>query len=160
MRITIAVVGRLKAGPERDLFLRYKERFVALARNLQIDDLQVLEFAESPNRRTEDRMEDEARALMKEIPEGAFIVLLDEHGKSINSSDFAAILAEQRNIPRSHLVFIIGGPDGLSQKLREKSARLISFGAMTMPHQIVRGLLMEQLYRAATILSGHPYHRV
>lgn len=93
------------------------------------------------------------------LPDKATIIALDERGKNLDSRAFAGQLGRWRDDAVSAAVFLIGGPDGLSPDLRRKAALTIAFGAATWPHQMVRVMLLEQLYRAATILSGHPYHR-
>lgn len=155
----LIAVGRLKSGPERALCDRYAERFQTLAKTIGITGFQTVELAESNSRRTEDRMQDEAERIVAAIPAGAALMLFDERGQSPTSDAFAVMLRKQREIGVSALVLVIGGPDGLHPSLRERAAMILSFGQMTMPHQIVRALAFEQLYRAATILTGHPYHR-
>ena len=159
VRLTILAIGRLKAGPERLLAERYAARFAALARGLGLDGPHSAECAESPSRRPEDRMADEAKAILAALPPAAYALALDERGKSISSPDFADLLARQRESGRTHMYFLIGGADGLAETVRGRADLLLSFGAMTLPHQLIRVLLLEQLYRAATILQGHPYHR-
>ncbi len=160
MKLLIAAIGRLKAGPERELVERYQTRFGGLSRSLHFEKPQILEFAESSQRRAEDRIVDEAKQLIAALPAGAFVIALDERASHLSSPDFARILARERDSGRAQLVFVIGGPDGISADLRARADLLLGFGAMTIPHQLVRALLLEQLYRAATLLSGHPYHRV
>ena len=99
-------------------------------------------------------------ALANIIPERAVAVLLDERGDNPGSAKFAEQLAKWRAAGVPALVFIIGGADGLAASLRDKAKMKLAFGAATWPHQLVRAMLLEQLYRAATILTGHPYHRV
>jgi 23S rRNA (pseudouridine1915-N3)-methyltransferase len=160
VRLTILAVGRLKAGPERTLSDRYAARFAALARSLGFDGPHGAECAESQSRRPEDRMSDEAKALLSALPPDAYTVALDERGKSMTSPEFAELLKKQRESGKAQMIFLIGGADGLSETVRRRADLLLSFGAMTLPHQMIRVLLLEQLYRAATILQGHPYHRV
>jgi 23S rRNA (pseudouridine1915-N3)-methyltransferase len=160
MKITILAVGRLKAGPERELVQRYVERFEALARGLGFSGPHVIEFPESPARSSAERKTQESNVLLANIPEDAVVIRLDERGTTQGSDVFAQSLAQMRDGGRKSLVFVIGGADGLGEALASRAPKCLSFGAMTMPHQIVRILLLEQLYRAATIISGHPYHRV
>jgi 23S rRNA (pseudouridine1915-N3)-methyltransferase len=105
-------------------------------------------------------MIEESIALANIIPEKAAIVLLDERGKNLDSATLAAQLSTWRSNDRPAIVFVIGGADGLAASLRDKAELRLSFGAATWPHQLVRVMLLEQLYRATTILTGHPYHRV
>ena len=159
MRMTLAAVGRLKAGPERELVARYVERIAATARGVGLSELVLRDCDESRARRPEDRKIDEARALRAQIPAGARIVILDERGKSMGSDAFAYQIGAWRDAGLRDLCFVIGGADGLDADLRSEAALTLSFGALTLPHQIVRALVAEQVYRAISILSGHPYHR-
>ncbi|MFO1118107.1 MAG: 23S rRNA (pseudouridine(1915)-N(3))-methyltransferase RlmH [Beijerinckiaceae bacterium] len=159
MRLTLAAVGRLKAGPERELVERYAERIAGAGKGVSLSDLAVRETEESKARRPEDRKAEEARALRALIPDGARTVTLDERGKSISSEAFAAQIGAWRDGGLRNLCFVIGGADGLDPSLRAEASLVLSFGALTLPHQIVRALVVEQLYRAVSILAGHPYHR-
>jgi 23S rRNA (pseudouridine1915-N3)-methyltransferase len=159
MRIIIAAVGRLKRGPETELAERYRKRAEQTGRNLGWRGVEIIEIRDSRAEDAGKRMIEESIALANIIPDGAVSVLLDERGDNLGSAGFAAKLAEWRGADRPALVFIIGGADGLAPSLRDKSKLTLSFGAATWPHQVVRVLLLEQLYRAATILTGHPYHR-
>ena len=118
------------------------------------------EIDESRARRPEDRKLEEAQALRALVPPGAKLVALDERGKSLTSPAFAADLAKARDAASSAYVLVIGGPDGLDESLRQAAAVTLNFGSLTWPHQLVRVLAAEQLYRATTILAGHPYHRI
>ena len=102
----------------------------------------------------------EAVLLSRQISDGAAVIALDERGRPLTSPDFAAALARFRDDGRPEAVFLIGGADGLDPALRDRADLVISFGAMVWPHMLVRVMLAEQLYRAATILAGGPYHRV
>ncbi len=159
MRLLIAAVGRLKAGPERELLDRYVDRANAAGRAVSLGPLEIAEIVECQDRRPQDRMADEARRLEVAVPKGAKRVLLDSGGKPISSEDFAARLAGLRDQGTSGAVFMIGGADGLDPALKARADLTVSYGAATFPHQVVRILLAEQIYRAITILSGHPYHR-
>jgi 23S rRNA (pseudouridine1915-N3)-methyltransferase len=159
MRLVVIAVGRLKAGPERELVERYRERFSDLSRKLGFRGLDVHEIAESRARDAPARMTEEAAAIAALIPADAMTVALDERGKAVDSVTFARQLGRWRDESTANVVFVIGGADGLSPELRRKVKVAFAFGSATWPHQLVRILLMEQLYRAATILAGHPYHR-
>lgn len=159
MRLTLAAVGRLKAGPERDLVARYAERIAATGKGVGLSDLALRETDESRARRPEDRKVEEARALHGLVPEGAKIIALDERGKSMGSEAFATQVGAWRDAGVRDLCLVIGGADGLDPALRAEAALTLSFGALTLPHQIVRALVAEQIYRAISILAGHPYHR-
>ena len=158
MRLMICAVGRLKAGPERDLVARYAERLNAAGRSLALGPLDIVEIDESRARRPEDRKAEEAGKLLAATG-SAQIVLLDENGPSLSSEMFAERITFWRDGGVPVLAFLIGGADGHGEAAKSKAALTLSFGKMTWPHQIVRILLAEQLYRAATIIAGHPYHR-
>jgi 23S rRNA (pseudouridine1915-N3)-methyltransferase len=159
MRILIAAVGRLKQGPERDLAERYRKRAADAGRSLGLTGFDIVEIRESRADNTERRMTEESIAIANIISERAVSVILDERGESLSSPAFAGRLQGWRTENRPEVAFIIGAADGLAPSLRAKAALAISFGAATWPHQFVRIMLLEQLYRATTILSGHPYHR-
>lgn len=158
MLITIAAVGKLKSGPERDLMDRYLDRAGAAGKPLAFT-FAVRELAESRADTAATRRRQEAAALLQTVPAGAVLVSLDETGKALPSETFARRLAAWRDDGAPAVVLAIGGPDGHGPELIEKASLRLAFGAMTWPHQLVRIMLAEQLYRAMTILSGHPYHR-
>lgn len=159
MRLLVIAVGRLKQGPERDLCDRYRERFEDASRRLGFRELAIVELAESRARDASARMTEEAAMISAAIPERSEIVALDERGQSLGSAGFAQTLARWRDAGTANTTFIIGGADGLSPELRARAKLAIGFGSATWPHQMVRIMLLEQLYRATTILAGHPYHR-
>jgi 23S rRNA (pseudouridine1915-N3)-methyltransferase len=155
MRVHLCAVGRLRAGPERALVDDYKTRFDRTGRPLGLGP--VLEHE------VEDKkgggMEAEADLLSRALPAGAVLVVMDERGRVLSSPDFADHLAKWRDGGRQDVAFVIGGADGIAPGLRARADLAISFGAMVWPHMLVRVMLAEQLYRAATILGGGPYHR-
>jgi 23S rRNA (pseudouridine1915-N3)-methyltransferase len=155
VRLHIAAVGRLRGGPERSLVDDYLARLDKLGRGLGLTLGGVVEV--------EDRRgggpEAEARLLRNAVPDGAALWVLDERGRPLGSPDFAEAIARERDGGRRDLVILIGGADGLDPGLRDGADAAISFGAMVWPHMLVRVMLAEQLYRAATILAGSPYHR-
>ena len=153
----IVAVGRLKAGPERNLYARYADRLSASGRALGIAPIGLHEIDESRARRPDDRRAAEARELVRLSGSDA-IVALDERGRDMTSENFATWLGAKRDAAVS-VTFAIGGPDGLHPDWITSAAMRLRFGAMTLPHGLVRVLLAEQLYRAVTILAGHPYHR-
>jgi len=159
MRIVVAAVGRLKQGPETELSERYRKRAAQTGRALGLRDIEIVEIRESRADDAGKRMLEESIALANIIPQGAAVVLLDIGGENIESASLAAQIAKWRGDDRPAVVFLIGGADGLAASLRDKAQLRLSFGAATWPHQLVRIMLLEQLYRATTILSGHPYHR-
>jgi 23S rRNA (pseudouridine1915-N3)-methyltransferase len=159
MRLVIITVGRLKQGPERELAERYRERFDDIGRRLGFRDSEVLEIAEGRARDASRRMAEEASAISAAIPEKSVVIALDQRGDNIDSEAFARHLGRWRDDQVANSIFIIGGADGLSPELRRMAKLRLAFGSATWPHQMVRVMLLEQLYRAATILAGHPYHR-
>jgi 23S rRNA (pseudouridine1915-N3)-methyltransferase len=160
MRLALICVGKLKAGPERLLFDRYLKRMAAGARGAGFTGVDVREIGESRARRPEERRAEEGAAIWAAAPTGGTLVLLDERGPSATSEEWAADIGRARDASRPAYAVAIGGPDGLEPSLRAFAHRIVSFGSMTWPHQLVRVMAGEQLYRAITILAGHPYHRV
>ena len=158
MRITIAAVGRMKAGPERELVARYLDRAAGSGKPLALTGFDVVELPESRASSSSSRKADEARALRAALPEGV-VVALDERGKSIGSEAFASQIGRWRDDGRPAASFVIGGADGLEPGFVAAADLVLSFSPMVWPHQLVRIMLAEQLYRTTTILSGHPYHR-
>ena len=159
MRLLVIAVGRLKQGPERELAERYRERFDDIGRKLGFRGLEIHELPESRARDVNTRISEEAAAISAAIPPKSVLVALDERGDSLDSGTFARNLARWRDDQAANTIFAIGGADGLSPELRRKAQMRMAFGSATWPHQMVRVMLLEQVYRAATILAGHPYHR-
>jgi 23S rRNA (pseudouridine1915-N3)-methyltransferase len=159
MRLVVVCIGRLKQGPERELAERYRERFDDIGRKLGFRGLDIQEIPESRARDATTRIGEEAAAIAAAIPEKSILVALDERGDNLDSARFAQHLGRWRDEATAHTIFAIGGADGLSPDLRRKAKLRIAFGAATWPHQMVRVMLLEQIYRSATILAGHPYHR-
>lgn len=159
MRIQICAVGRLRSGPERQLLDDYVARIEAAGRSLGITGLTLHEVEEKKALEGLALREREATLLLGTMPKGARLIALDERGKAKPSTKFAHDLGQWRDQGTSDLCFMIGGADGFAPSLRERADHLIAFGPMTWPHMMVRVMLAEQIYRAITILSGHPYHR-
>lgn len=156
MRIHLCVVGRLRAGPERDLIDDYLTRFDRTGRALGLGPARVIEVEDKKG----GGPEAEAALLRRALPEGAALWVLDERGRMMTSPDFARDIADLRDRGWGDLAFVIGGADGVSGAFRDEADRAISFGQMVWPHMLARVMLAEQLYRAASILAGSPYHRV
>ena len=159
MRIVIAAVGRLKQGPERELAERYRKRAADAGRKAGVSGIDVIEIKESRAGDPARRMLEESIAIANVIPEDAAVMILDGRGENLSSSAFAGRLQSWRAQDTPAVVFIVGSHDGLAPRLREKSTLAIAFGAATWPHQLARIMLLEQIYRAITIMTGHPYHR-
>jgi 23S rRNA (pseudouridine1915-N3)-methyltransferase len=159
MKISVFAVGRMKAGPEKELADRYFQRFSKSGPAIGLEFSGISEIPESRAPGAAERKREEAERLKQHLAAGAALILLDERGKNLSSESFANHVAALRDGGTRALVIAIGGPDGHDPPLRDAAALVLSFGAQTWPHQMVRIMLGEQLYRAATILSGHPYHR-
>ena len=151
MNILVAAVGKAKHGAERELFESYAAR---LPWRVDLKEIEIKKEAAVNVRRAR-----EGEALLGAVPEGARIIALDERGKSETSEAFAKRLGRWRDDGVRGVAFLIGGADGLDESVRKRADATLSFGALTWPHMLVRALLAEQLYRAHTILTGHPYHR-
>lgn len=156
LKVHICAVGRLRSGPERDLLDDYLTRFDRTGRALGLGPVTVHEVED----RKGGRMSTEAGLLEGVIPKGAVICALDERGKLMSSPDFANMLGGWRDDGQGDLAFVIGGADGIDPALRARADAKLSFGKMVWPHMLARVMLSEQLYRAASILAGAPYHRV
>lgn len=155
MKVSICAVGRLRGGPEKDLIDDYLKRFDRTGRALALGPSSILEV----EGRKGGGMGAEATLLSRVIPDGALICTMDERGAVLTSPDFAAKLGNWRDQGRSDVAFVIGGADGIDPGLCSRANFALSFGAMVWPHMLVRVMLAEQLYRAASILAGAPYHR-
>jgi 23S rRNA (pseudouridine1915-N3)-methyltransferase len=159
MRLVVVAIGRLKQGPERALAERYRERFDDIGRRLGFRGLEIHEIPESRAGDAASRIAEEAAAISAVTPAKSVLVALDERGDNIDSTAFARHLGRWRDQSVANTIFVIGGADGLSPELRRKAKLTLAFGSATWPHQMARIMLLEQIYRAATILAGHPYHR-
>lgn len=151
MRIHLVAVGRARSGPERELYRHYAAR---LAWPLSLKEVEVRPPA-APSR----QQALEGELLLAAVPKGAKVVALDERGEALSSEAFATRLARWRDDGVAALAFLVGGADGLDERVRREADLLLSLGRVTWPHLLVRGLVAEQLYRAQQILAGHPYHR-
>lgn len=156
MKVHICAVGRLRTGPEKALIDDYTQRFDRTGRALGLGPLSVSEVEDKKG----GGMAGEAPLLRKAVPDGAVRVMLDERGKVMSSPGFATLMARFRDDGRSDMAFVIGGADGIARGLRAEADMSLSFGKMVWPHMLVRVMLTEQLYRAAAILAGTPYHRL
>jgi 23S rRNA (pseudouridine1915-N3)-methyltransferase len=155
MRVQLSVVGRLRNGSEKDLIDDYLTRFDRTGRALGFTGATIVEVEDKKG----GGQQAEAELLLKSIPKGAVIVTLDERGKLLSSPEFATQLCHWRDNGAPAVCYVIGGADGLTRELRAQADTSISFGKMVWPHKLARIMLCEQLYRAASILAGSPYHR-
>lgn len=159
MRLSIYAIGRMKSGPERELLERYLDRATKAGRQIGLTGVQQHDFAESRAYDVSARRREEAELLNNAAHRGAFRVALDENGRDFTSQSLSELVRGEMEQARPEMAFFIGGPDGHGEKTLGSADLQIRFGAMTWPHQIVRVMVAEQLYRVTTILSGHPYHR-
>lgn len=158
MKLAVVAIGRMKSGPDQELLLRYRDRAAASGKQLGLTRFDMIELPESRAATADARKREEAARLSGAIGADALTVCLDERGKDRTSQAFASEIAQHRDQGVGTLAFVLGGPDGLDSEFRKQNATL-RFGQMTLPHQLARIVLMEQIYRATTILLGHPYHR-
>ena len=156
MRIQLCVVGRLRKSPERDLIVDYLVRFDRTGRALGLGPASINEVECKKG----GGMAAEASLLARTIPTGALTCCLDERGAQMTSPKFAQLISGWRDAGRQDVAFVIGGADGIDPDLRGSADAELSFGPMVWPHMLVRVMLAEQLYRAASILAGSPYHRL
>lgn len=150
MKLTIIAVGRIGRDAEQDIIERYLKRLP--------NTTQLVEVEERRPIKGDERKAREGEKILAAIPEGSFVVALDERGKQMRSTHFAQKLDSWQQ-SHGHVTFLIGGADGFSQEVFDRADSRLSFSDMTWPHMMVRAMLIEQLYRATTILSGHPYHK-
>jgi 23S rRNA (pseudouridine1915-N3)-methyltransferase len=151
MRVTIAAVGRDRSGPTRDLFEEYCRRCPW--------PIRLLEIPPRTSAPLERRRAQEAERLSSAVSSDSALIALDQNGRNLTSRALASKIGAWQRHGHSELACLIGGPDGLDPALIERADLVLALGRMTWPHRLVRVLLAEQLYRAATILAGHPYHR-
>jgi 23S rRNA (pseudouridine1915-N3)-methyltransferase len=152
MRLHLLAIGKAKPGPELELFQQYCRRLSPPPTLRELEEKKPLTG--------EQRKAREAELLLGALPAGATLVALDERGAEMGSEAFAGRIRDWRDGGVQDLAFVIGGADGLHESVRARAALVLSFGRLTWPHMLVRALLAEQLFRAHSILTGHPYHRV
>ena len=160
MKLGIAAIGLLKSGPEKELAAEYEQRLSGLGRSAGLTGFSVQDWAESKATTSDLRKAEEAKRLWSVVPADGLAIVLDERGKAPSSADFAKLLQQQAEAGAKQLHFLIGGPDGHATQTRDKAFKTLSFGPMTFPHRLLRVMLLEQIYRAVTIIVNHPYHRV
>jgi len=159
MRLAIVAVGRLKDGPERALYLKYADRIDEAGRSVALGPLTLTELAEGRAAGVAQRRDDEAARLVQAAERTELAVALDGAGQSMSSTAFASWLSAHRDEGVRSIAFLIGGPDGHGARALSSARLKLSLGPMTLPHGLARIVLAEQLYRAVSILAGHPYHR-
>jgi 23S rRNA (pseudouridine1915-N3)-methyltransferase len=150
MKILISAIGKAKAGPEQQLYNEYMGRISWPVQcrefDVKLQDIQQRKIKEG-------------QQLLAACTGYDRIIALDETGKTLSSPEFAAQLQTWQQQGNSSFAFIIGGSDGLDTPVKKAAHLTWSFGRVTYPHMLIRALLAEQLYRAQTILLGHPYHK-
>ena len=151
MKITVAAIGKFKTSPEREIFTSYIKR---IPWQFELKELEAKKALSSEQLKSA-----EAALLFSAVPKNSRIIALDERGKNISSLELAGLISTWQGEGTSSVAFIIGGADGLSDDVRRKADFTLSFGKLTWPHMLVRSMLAEQVYRAYSIISGHPYHR-
>ena len=156
LKFSVIAIGKLKAEYARLGCAQFSQR---LSRLFRVEHIEVKDIRRGRGGNVSKWKDEEARLIRGHIPRGALIVALDERGREWTSTEFAQWIDEQQNRSTSHIVFILGGPDGLQDELRRSAHRVWSLGRLTLPHEMARLLLFEQLYRAGSLLNGHPYHR-
>jgi 23S rRNA (pseudouridine1915-N3)-methyltransferase len=159
MRVAIVAVGRLKDGPERELYLKYAKRIDEAGRKIALGPLTLVELPEARQASAAQRRADEAARILGKCQDAGLKIMLDETGKTMTSEAFARFLARERDGGQKAAAFLIGGADGHGEAIAEAAHLKLSLGPMTLPHGLARIVLAEQIYRAATLIAGHPYHR-
>jgi 23S rRNA (pseudouridine1915-N3)-methyltransferase len=159
MRLVIAAVGKLKDAEERGICERYAKRLSVSGKPFGFGPLEVIELNESRADNATARKADEAQRLLKAASAATLKIALDQKGRHYPSEIFAKLLGKQADSGVKTCVFLIGGPDGHGDEILSAADFKLSLGAFTLPHGLARVVLIEQLYRSATILAGHPYHR-
>lgn len=159
MRLVLAAVGRLRSGPETEMAADYLKRANGLRRAAALGVVELIEVEAPKGLSGARRMAAEAALLLAAIPDGARLVALDERGDSVSTERIAGAVRNWRDQGATATALVIGGADGLDPTVRKKADAIWCFGAATWPHKLVRAMACEQIYRVATILAGHPYHR-
>lgn len=159
MKMTILAIGRMKAGPEKELCDDYLTRAKAMGRSCGITALEMRDFSESAFEEADRRREAEGKALSAALGARSYRIVLDEAGRALKSAEFASLLRREIESGAGEIALLIGGPDGHAQSIRQSADFTLALGPMTWPHRLVRVMLAEQIYRAVTIMVNHPYHR-
>ena len=159
MRITIAAIGRLKHGADSTLFERYLDLAGKCARSHGLGSIDLIELTESRAASSAERREAESTTLLSQAKDNDYLIALDRTGTTLSSDAFGKRLADLRDQGTSRALFLVGGPDGQGRAMMHRADLLLSLGSMTLPHGLARIMIMEQIYRACTMMAGHPYHR-
>jgi 23S rRNA (pseudouridine1915-N3)-methyltransferase len=159
MRLCVIAVGQSRGTPEGALTEDFANRARAMGKRLGVSTVTIEEVGVSKLREMRSRIAEEGERLANKIPDGAHVILLDAKGKGMTSDSFAEMIGALRDSGARDLAFVIGGPDGMALPAHVKPGRSLAFGQQIWPHLLVRAMLSEQIYRALTILAGHPYHR-
>ena len=156
MKITLLVVGKTEEKWLRDGIAEYEGRIRRYA-SFSVTEIPALRDTKSmPEPEQKKR---EAALILKQVNDGDLVVLLDEHGKETGSVQFAGLLNRMLSTGKKNLVFVVGGPYGFDHSVTSRADQTISLSRLTFPHQLVRLIFAEQLYRAWSLLHNHPYHR-
>ena len=158
--IIVAAVGRLKQTAEKNQQERYLERIQKAGPAQGVTAIKISEITESKQATSEKRKQDEAQSLIKQLPKQNYLIALDENGTQFESKKFANLLKTQIESGSPNISFCLGGPDGHGKELLKQANMQLSLSKMTLPHGLARVIVLEQIYRAITIWSHHPYHRV
>ena len=160
MNINILAIGKVLNSPYSSISDHYIKNIQSISKRSGITNFTVDEVEKSREKDAELRKQREFDSVAKKIDTQKSInILLDEKGKLISSTKLKSMLSDYQLSSKKNLNFIIGGPDGTSGKMKEIADENISLSMMTLPHLLVRILLLEQIYRALTILINHPYHK-
>ncbi|MEM1371991.1 MAG: 23S rRNA (pseudouridine(1915)-N(3))-methyltransferase RlmH [Pseudomonadota bacterium] len=159
MKLTIIAVGRLKRGPDEALFQHYIDRCGPLSAAVGFRIVPPVTLPENKARQRKDRCAAEAEAILKHCKAGDCLVALDERGSQFTSAEFAGFLQDQQRDSAAGISFLLGGPDGHGDVVLKAASKRLSLSKFTLPHGLARIVLAEQIYRALTIMAGHPYHR-
>ncbi|HBR80735.1 MAG: Ribosomal RNA large subunit methyltransferase H [Candidatus Uhrbacteria bacterium GW2011_GWE2_45_35] len=154
-KIKLITIGKQKAGPHQEISDEYLKRLKSEAA------IQLVELTETPFRSVAEKdkvLKNETEKIQRTISKGSFMVVLEAVGKNFSSEKFATEIDKISENSTREIVFVIGGPLGLSDEIKKQANLLLSLSPMTMPHDLARVVLLEQIYRAMTILKGKVYH--
>ena len=149
MKYNIYAIGNMKTSPEAEIFWKYSKR---------IKSIELFEFVSKFSEENK-KKEDESEKLLSMIKNNGKKILLDQNGQNLDSYEFSSLLLNLANDGCNKVNFIIGGSNGVSNELKKNVDMMLSFSKMTFPHILARIILLEQIYRAETIILKHPYHK-